>query len=395
MRHPVDVPHYHEDIYSRSGIVDPYPHYARLRELGPVVWLRKQKVYALPRYAECKAVLLDDETFLSGKGVSLNPVTNRLGRGTTLNSDGEAHANRRDLVAHRLTPRALRTMRDAIEAQAAGVVEKALAKRWVDGVEDLALALPMAVVPDLLGWPADGRKNLLRWGAAAFDIQGPANRQALRMVPATIGFMRYARRIVRQRSALPGSMGHDLLRAADQGRVRMSELPPLMVDYLAPSIDTTLSAIASALHLFASHPDQWRALQADPSLLPNAVNEVVRIMSPLRAFARKVARDVELAGAHLPAGRRVLVIYSSANRDEREWTNPDEFDIKRDATRQLGFGHGAHGCAGQGLARLETQAILAALLQRIDRIELAGEPTWAVNNIIYRYEHLPLQLIPA
>lgn len=395
MRKSLGLPQYREDIYSPAGIIDPYPHYARLRELGPVVWLRKQKVYALPRYAECKTVLLDDETFASGSGVSLNLVANRLSRGTTLGSDGEKHAHRRNLVAQGLTPRALRSMRETIEDQAIQVVERALERGRVDGVVDLALALPMAVVPDLVGLPAEGRHNLLRWGAAAFDVQGPINRQALRMVPASIGMLRYARRIVRERAALPGSMSHDLIQGADQGKLSMSECPALMIDYIAPSIDTTLSAIASALRLFSTHLDQWRALQADPSLLPNAVNEVVRIESPLRAYARKATRDIELAGTHLPAGSRVLVIYASANRDEREWDNPADFDINRDATRQIGFGYGTHGCAGQGLARLETQAILGALLQRVDRIEPAGEPTWAINNIIHRYEHLPLQLIPA
>jgi cytochrome P450 len=133
-----------------------------------------------------------------------------------------------------------------------------------------------------------------------------------------------------------------------------------MVDYLVPSLDTTISAIASALHLFATHPEQWRLLKADPSLIPNAVNEVVRYEAPLRAFSRKVARDTELAGTVIPKGARVLVIYASANRDRLAWDDPDTFDIRRDAARQLGFGHGAHGCAGQGLARLETAAMLRA-----------------------------------
>jgi len=97
----------------------------------------------------------------------------------------------------------------------------------------------------------------------------------------------------------------------------------------------------------------------------------------------------------VPAGARVLVIYSSANRDEREWTEPDTFDVRRDANRQLGFGHGTHACAGQGLARVEMQAILAALMRQVDRIELAGEPAWGLNNIIRCYKRLPLRLIAA
>ena len=132
--------------------------------MGPVVWLTKQRVYALPRYAECKAVLRDDQMFISGKGVGLNPLVNRLSRGTTLTSDGDEHDVRRKLVAHRLLPRALRTIEGAVARQADQLVESGVDRRHVDGVKDLATALPLSVVPELVGWPEDGRKNLLRWG---------------------------------------------------------------------------------------------------------------------------------------------------------------------------------------------------------------------------------------
>ncbi len=389
------APRYTEDVYARSAILDPYPHYSRLRELGPVVWLDRHKVYALPRFAECKAVLLDDAVFTSGDGVALNAPTNRCSRGTTLNSDGPEHAERRKLVANRLTPRALRVMQDQVDGQAERVVAAALERGRVDGVSDLAMALPMSVVPDLVGWPEDGRDRLLEWGAATFDVLGPLNGQALRSVAPSLRMLRYARGVAKDRRLLPESLGGDLLQAVDEGRLDASACPKLLVDYLAPSIDTTLSAIASALYLFAQHPDQWQALRADRGLLLNAINEVVRLESPLRAFSRKVAEDVTIAGVPLPAGSRVLVMYASANRDERVWESADSFDITRDASRQLGFGHGTHGCAGQGLARMETRSILGHLLDRVDRIELSGEPVWAVNNIIHRLERLPLELIPA
>ncbi|MDT0328542.1 cytochrome P450 [Nocardiopsis lambiniae] len=387
------VPVHRSDLYSAAAIRDPYPRYTALRDLGPVVWLSRHKVYALPRYAECKAVLLDDETFISGEGVALNCVANRTGRGTTLYSDGEDHARRRGQVAHRLTPRALRSMKDAVERQAAEVVDAAVARRTVDGVE-MATELPMSVVPDFVGWPEEGREHLLRWAGAAFDAQGPANRQSMKTFPSALGMVRFAHRVVRERTVLEGSMGDDILRAADAGAMPHAECATLMMDYLAPSLDTTISAISSALYLFATHPDQWRLLKEDPGLIPNAVNEVVRYESPLRAFARTAARDCEVAGTAIPKGSRLLVVYASANRDPREWDDPDTFDIRRDAARQLGFGHGTHGCAGQGLARLETSAMLRALIDRVDRIEVTGTPEWALNNIIHRFERLPLELVP-
>src|SRR3954465_13271430 len=115
MGNAAHAPVYRRDMFSRSGICDPYPHYAALRELGPVVWLSRQRVYALPRYAECKAVLRDDANFVSGQGVALNRLTNRMSRGTTLNSDGDDHQRRRKLLAHRLTPKALPSMSEAVD----------------------------------------------------------------------------------------------------------------------------------------------------------------------------------------------------------------------------------------------------------------------------------------
>ena len=198
------VPSSAEDLYTRAAILDPYPRYARLRAEGPVVWLERHKVYALPRYAECKAVLLDDATFLSGAGVGLNAVTNRFSRGTTLNSDGAEHAERRNLVAHRLTPRALRAMQDQVDEQAERVVVDALARGRVDGVEELAMALPMSIVPDLIGWPQEGRERLLAWGAATFDALGPLNGQAIRGARPTLRMLRYARTVAKHRTLQEG-----------------------------------------------------------------------------------------------------------------------------------------------------------------------------------------------
>jgi cytochrome P450 len=390
---PECVPRYRPDIYTDSAIVDPYPHYARLRELGPVVWLSRQRVYAVPRYAECKAVLRDDETFVSGKGVALNPLTNHLGDGTTLNSDGDDHSARRKLVAHRLLPRALRSIGEDVDRLAGEVVDRALLMGEVDGVEDIASALPLAVVPDLVGWPRDQRDHLITWGGATFDILGPANKRAAKALPDALRMLRFARRVVRERSVLEGSMGHDVLAAADEGKLTLAECAPLMIDYIAPSLDTTISAISNALHLFATHPEQWRLLRDDPALLGNAVNEVIRYESPLRAFSRKTIRATTVADTPIARGARVLVLYASANRDEREWAAPERFDIRNDAGRHLGFGNGAHACAGQGLARLETTAMLSALIERVDRIELTGTPVWAMNNIIRRHAHLPIKLI--
>jgi cytochrome P450 len=395
LHRPRDIPSYRPDIYRTSAIIDPYPHYRALRRLGPLVWLPRHRMVALPRYAECKATLRADDVYLSGHGVAVNAVANGLSRGTTLNSDGVDHERRRKLVAHRLMPRALRGLAASVDDAARVIVDAALTKGRIDGVAELATALPLAVVPDLVGWPQDQREHLMPWAAATFDMLGPANRQAIRAIPRSIQMLRFARKVVRERSVLPGSMTDELLTAVDDGTLSPDDVPPLIIDYIAPSLDTTISAISTAIQLFADHPEQWQLLRAKPELLPNAINEVVRYESPVRAFTRKTARHTSIAGTDIPAGTRLLVLYASANRDEREWDDPEVFDIRRDAGRHIGFGNGAHACAGQGLARMETAAILSALLERVERIEADGAPEWAVNNVIRRLERLPVTLIPA
>ena len=146
--------------------------------------------------------------------------------------------------------------------------------------------------------------------------------------------------------------------AADEGKLSRDECPALIVDYIAPSIDTTMSAISNALYLFATHPEQWQLLKDEPELMANAINEVVRFEPPLRAFARSVGQADRDCRCHHSRGRPGTRDLRLGNRDEREWDEPAVFDIRRDAGRQIGFGQGAHACAGQGLARLETTALL-------------------------------------
>ena len=144
---PGDVPVYRADLYSEAAIRDPYPHYAAMRRLGPVVWLPKQNLYALPRYEEVKSVLRDDDTYRSNHGVALNPISRFLGNKSLLLTDGSAHDRLRKLMAHRLTPPALRPLHTQVEDLAEQTVLAAIAKGRVDGVHDMALKLPLTVVP--------------------------------------------------------------------------------------------------------------------------------------------------------------------------------------------------------------------------------------------------------
>ncbi|MCZ2824609.1 MULTISPECIES: cytochrome P450 [unclassified Modestobacter] len=376
------APTYSGDIYTDAALLEPYEDYRALRELGPAVWLEKHGAYAVARYDEARAVLMDSDTFRSANGIALNEPANEAILGCTLASDGELHAHLRQVVAHRLTPRALRPMKDLVRERADELVAELVERRSFDAVADLARALPLSIVPDFIGWPQEGREHLLRWAGANFDSFGPMNERAQRAMPQCGEMAAFGAEVVRTGNVLPGSLGAGVLEARDKGEVTTEQTMMLMLDYLAPSLDTTISAVGSAIWLFSQHPDQWDLLRKDPSLIPNAVNEIVRIESPIRAFGRLANEDTEIGGVPIPAGSRVLVIYASANRDERKFERPDEFDVtRRDAVHQLGFGLGDHGCAGQGLARMETESLLHALAQRVTRFHL-GETERALNNLI-------------
>lgn len=392
----MSAPAYAGDLFSDEAIREPFDLYREMRDLGPVVWVEALQMFALPRYEEVRAALGNDESFTSSRGVAFNEFTNRAQQGTTLASDGEAHRRQRSILAHGLNPHALRGIREEVQELARQLVDRVLEEEAFDAVESLAQAMPLTVVPDLLGWEQEVRPRLLEWAEAAFDTSGPfcpRNEPKLAQVGELI---EYATTVAAERRVSPGGLGAEVLAAADRGEIAAERCPALMLDFLGPSLDTTASALGAAFHLFATHPEQWQKLRLDPSLIPNAVNEIVRWQSPVRFFTRVAESDVEVGGTAIPADSRVMVMYASANRDERFWARPDEFDVERDnVSRQVGFGYGIHACAGQGLTRLEGQALLTELAGRVERFEPAGEPELALNAIIRAYAKVPVRAVPA
>jgi len=180
-----------------------------------------------------------------------------------------------------------------------------------------------------------------------------------------------------------------LYEAAEAGELRPEQVGPVMGDYLGPSLDTTILATGSTIALFAKHPDQWDKLRANPALIPNAVNEAIRLESPVQGFSRVLTDEFSVEDQRLHKGARVLVMYASGNRDERHWDDPERFDITRRANEQLGFGHGIHTCMGANLARMEISALLSALVRRVERFEL-HEETRISNNVLRGFKSLKL-----
>jgi cytochrome P450 len=178
----------------------------------------------------------------------------------------------------------------------------------------------------------------------------------------------------------------------DEGSLAPDLAPVAMRDYLNPSLDTTISAIGQLIYRLGKHADQWALLRERPDLARSAANEATRMGSPVRSFARHTSRDAQIDGVRVPAGARVMMLFASANRDERAFERPDEFDVTRDPRTHLGFGRGVHMCVGQHLAQLEMTALIEAMIPQVKRIEV-GEPVVALNNTIYGFASLPTRFV--
>jgi cytochrome P450 len=358
------------DLFCDAVLSDPYPHYRMLRELGAAVWLRPLGMFALARFADVRQALLDWETYSSAHGAAMNDPVNQAIAGNTLGSDPPLHDRLRGVLIRPLAPAAMREVTAHIEAEAESLVTRLVARGQFDAATDLAQFLPVAVVSHLVGLPENGREQMLDWGNAAFDTLGPLNARCQSALPIASGLIEYAFTKLDPATLKPGSWAAMAFAAAERGEITLPQARGLILDYVAPSLDTTIFAISSAIWLFALHPEQWTLLRENPVLMPGAINEVLRIESPIQVFSRYLVRDAEVEGVRLPQGSRALVMYGSANRDERKWQDPERFDIRRKAAEQLAFGHGEHLCVGLPLARLEIRALLAALARRVQRFEI-------------------------
>ena len=387
----VDAPCYDVDLYDDEVIADPYPHYQAIRDAGPAVWLPKNDVWAIGRFADVRRVLRDHRTFSSAQGVAANEATNRASLGNTITSDPPEHTKKRSIIGAPLAPRALAAVKPRIETEAQALVERLMSRGRFDAVADLARHLPLAIVSDLVGLPEQGRANMLRWAAATFDVLGVQNARWHAAMPQVQEFHAFCNNPDTAARLRPDGWAAALWQAAERGEIPLDKCPAMMRDYISPSLDTTILATASLIWLFGRHPEQWDLVRADTSLIPSAIDEAVRLESPLRGFTRVVTNDCDVDGTSLPAGARVLVLYASANRDERKWQEPERFDVRREVREQVGFGFGMHTCAGMHLARMEMTALVTALAARVQRFEI-GEPVWASNNVLHGFACLPVQV---
>ncbi|WP_098957198.1 cytochrome P450 [Pseudonocardia sp. N23] len=388
---PVGVPESDFDPYTDEALLDPWPGYRQLREAGPTVWLSKYEMFAMTRHSSVRRVLEDWQTFSSAYGVMMNDEMNKVLRGNTLCSDGEQHDAQRRVVIRPLRPLSLRALHDQITAEAEQLVDRLVAKGSFDAATELAHHLPLTVVSNLIGLPEDGREQMLVWASEMFNCFGPANERTVSAFPVLQQMVSYASTQAVRGKLKPGSWAEAIHDAADRGEISPEAVPVMMIDYMGPSLDTTIFAISSAVELFARHPDQWDLVRQDPSLVAGAVEEVIRLEAPIQDFSRYAVSDYDLDGVIVPAGSRAIVFYGAANRDEREYSDPDHFDIRRTARTHMSFGAGPHQCVGMNLARLEISALFMALAKRVRRFEVTSSQR-ALHNILRGFTQLEVSV---
>ena len=357
------------DPYDADALRDPYPHYAALRDAGPLVWLHRYRVWAVARYQEVQAVLTDPVTYCSGAGVGLaNFHTESPWRKPSLilEADPPLHGRTRKVVARLMSTPALVKLRATFEAEAEKLIEQVVAKGSFDAVPDLAEAYPLKVFADAVGVPAEGREHLLPYGDMVFNGFGPINERFNARMATSKDAISWITSVCQREALTPDGFGAQLFAAADAGEITHEEASLLVRTLLSAGLDTTVFTIGNAIACFARQPEQWAMVRDDPSLARQAIEEVLRYECTFHSFYRTTTRPVEFAGIPLAAQQKILVLIASANRDPRRWTDPDAFDVHRKGQGSVAFGTGIHGCAGQMMARLEGEIVLKALARRVE-----------------------------
>jgi cytochrome P450/pimeloyl-ACP methyl ester carboxylesterase len=396
------------DVYDPDRYADgaPYADFARLRRERPVYWQATPDgdgYWAVTKHADVAEVSRDPERYSSARGfVVIEPLSEAqlaMMRFTLLGMDPPEHARLRRTLLAAFTPRMVAALEPRVREIARGIMARGAARAQVEFVEDMAAELPMQVIGELLGVPEAERPRLRAWAAQLTGSQdtdlNPGGAEAA--PAASIEMAMYAIGLAQQRR---GAVGSDLTTVAvnaevDGHTMTDAEFGGFFVQLATAGNDTTRNLLSSGLRLLVEHPDQLEAVRADESLMPAAIEEMLRCESPLHYFRRTATRDTELRGQPIRAGERVVLLYGSANRDEDVFREPERFDVRRSPNPHLSFGFGEHFCLGAALARLEARVFFEELLRAFPRIELAGAPRRQRSNLNNALKSLPVRLFGA
>jgi cholest-4-en-3-one 26-monooxygenase len=399
----IDV--YNLDQYAESGV--PHEQLKRLRQEAPVFRHDDPQLpegyWALTRHADVVYVSRNPELFSSyEKTAMLDEYAQEQidqQRMFMLNQDPPDHTRMRGLVNRGFTPRMIAGLEARIQETCDDIVGQALAKGEGDFVTLCAAELPLIVIAELMGVPIEDRHKVFDWSNRMVGGNDPEyGVTEEQRFNAAQEMWAYANELAKQKRAqVQDDIVSKLISADEAGNV-LSELEfDLFFMLLAVAgNETTRNAISGGMYAFTQHPEQWDRLKADPSLIPSAADEIVRFVSPVNLFRRTPTQDVEIGGVPIKKGEKVVIYYSSANRDESVFPNPDVFDIGREPNPHVGFGGGGpHFCLGRHLAKLEIECLFRSFIQQTERVELVAEPRRLRSNFINGIKEMTVRFVPA
>jgi cholest-4-en-3-one 26-monooxygenase len=375
---------------------DPFPAFAWMRDHAPAYFDEAAGVWGITRYADVKDISKDPETFSNAGGIRPDGFPLPM----MIETDAPEHFRRRRLVSEGFTPRRIRESEEGIRSVCDGIIDRVCEAGSADFVRDIAAPLPMIVIGDMLGVAPEDRDDLLRWSDDMLKSLGAPDPEAAdKAMMAAVEYAEYITGVADQRRR--DSQDNDLIGTLVHAEIEGNRLDADSIIYeslliLIGGDETTRHVISGGMYELLRHPDQLKALAADRNLLPSAVEEMLRWVSPIKNMARTMTRDVELHGETLHQGEKLLLLYPSANRDERVFPSPEEFDITRTPNDHIAFGFGAHFCLGNRLARMELSVMFDRLLDRLPDLTLADETPLAKRpaNFVSGYETMPVVFTP-
>jgi cytochrome P450 len=394
------------DLTDPAVVEDPYPSFARARELAPVQWHEDMGLWLAFGHREANAVLRDrrlGRIWADKAPAQRFESFNLIHRNAILEMEPPDHTRLRRLISAAFARGHVERLRPWVEELAGtlvdGLAERSAGGEPVDFLSGMAVELPVAVIAELLGVPEVDRPLLRPWSNAIVkmyeygrtaEIEDSAER-------AADEFVGYLRALADQRRRAPGE---DLLshlvsvRDSEGDRLTEDELVTTCILLLNAGHEATVNVSGNGLLALLRHPDQLKRLRADPGDLPTAIEELMRFDSPLQLFERTATEDVEIGGITVARGQKIAALLGSANRDPAVFDEPDRLDVGRSENPHISFGAGVHFCIGAPLARVELQATFGALLDRTSSLELGGEPVRRPEFVIRGLRDLPVVLTP-
>ncbi len=392
-------------LLDQEVLADPYPLYRRLRTEDPVHWDPFLHAWVVTQYADVVTVLYRFSASrtpapeqLAAMGLeTLTPLARVLVK-QMLFLDGEAHGRMRGLAAHAFTPRRVAVLREHIEEITSRLLDAAAQRGSMDVVADLGAPLPAIVTAEMLGVPSEDHAQLKNWSADFAEVLGNFQHNpdhAARMLRTTNAMSEYFRDRIREQRRQPreGLINALLTAEIDGDRLSEEEIVANCIITMVGGQETTTNLIGNGVLALLRHPDQLARLRADLSLVPSAVEELLRFEPPTQHTARLAPEDLTMGGRLLKKRQAVIAVIGAANRDPERFADPDRLDVGRADNRHLAFGWGPHFCFGAPLARIEGQTAFAMLLARFSHIELEPGPlVWRQNLALRGLERLPVRL---